>query len=134
MEGLSAEPAKWPSRKKTMVDSLAFLEGSTASLASTAAGVAAELAAAGCCCDRAETGIRSNVARGRWMRIRISPRKWFDYSQKYREAEGGEMSSECRYAGVSIGRYATDRFVGNGLQGSLAGSVERAGQIRKTQP
>src|SRR5882762_2679886 len=87
MEGLSAEPAKWPSRKKTMVESLASLDGSTASLASTAVGVVAGLAAAGCCWDRAEIGIRSNVARARWMRIRISPRKWFDYSQEYREAE-----------------------------------------------
>src|SRR3981189_3643029 len=87
MEGLSAEPAKWPSRKKTMVESLAFLEGSTASLASTAAGVAAGLAAAGCCWDRAVTGTRSSVARARWMRILISPRKWFDYHYKYGEAE-----------------------------------------------
>src|SRR6267154_6914005 len=87
MEGLSAEPAKWPSRKKTMVESLASLEGSIASLASTAVGVAAGFAAAGCCWDRAATGRKSSVARARWMRIRISPRKWFDYSQKYREAE-----------------------------------------------
>src|SRR5258706_16455347 len=87
MEGLSAEPAKWPSRKKMMVESLAFFEGSTASLASTAAGVAAGLAAAGCCWDRAETGITSSVTRARYMRIRISPRKWFDYYPKYREAE-----------------------------------------------
>src|SRR5882724_919064 len=102
MEGLSAEPAKWPSRKKTMVDSLAFLEGSTTSLASTAAGVAAGFAAGGCCCDRAETGIRNSVARAMWMRIRISPRKWFDYSQKYREAERREIFSEYRYSGVNI--------------------------------
>src|SRR5258707_12983168 len=87
MEGLSGEPAKWPSRKKTMVESLASLEGSIASLASTAVGVAAGFAAAGCCWDRAATGRKSSVARARWMRIRISPRKWFDYSQKYREAE-----------------------------------------------
>src|SRR5258707_15652717 len=87
MEGLSAEPAKWPSRKKTMVESLAFLDGSTASLASTAAGVAAGFAAAGCCWDRAEMGIRSNVARARWMRIRISPSKGFGYYPKYREAK-----------------------------------------------
>src|SRR5882724_4109728 len=85
MEGLSAEPVKWPSRKKTMVESLASLEGSTASLASTAAGVVAGFAAAGCCCDRAETGIRSNVARARWMRIRISLQVWVDCTKSIRE-------------------------------------------------
>src|SRR6266436_2216587 len=102
MEGLSAEPAKWPSRKKTMVESLAFLEGSTASLASTAAGVAAGLAAAGCCWDRAETGIRSSVARARYMRIRISPRSGLTTIRSIGRQKGGGISSECRYAGVSI--------------------------------
>src|SRR5882762_5641176 len=102
MEGLSAEPAKWPSRKKTMVESLASLDGSTASLASTAVGVAAGFAAAGCCWDRAATGRKSSVARARWMRIRISPRKWFDGSISIGRQKGGEMFSEYRYSGVSI--------------------------------
>src|SRR6267142_1164265 len=102
MEGLSAEPAKWPSRKKTMVESLAFLEGSTASLASTAAGVAAGLAAAGCCWDRAVTGTRSSVARARCMRIRISPRGGLTAQEVLGREDGGGRFSECRYAGVSI--------------------------------
>src|SRR5712671_5981598 len=102
MEGLSAEPAKWPSRKKTMVDSLAFFEGSTASLASTAVGVAAGLAAAGCCWDRAEMGIRSSVARAMWMRMRISPRGSLAALEVLGREDGGERFSEGRYAGVSI--------------------------------
>src|SRR6266478_98300 len=100
MEGLSAEPAKWPSRKKTMVESLVSLEGSTASLASTAVGVAAGLAAAGCCWDRAEMGIRSNVARARWMRIRISPRGGLPALEVLGRKDGGERFWEGRYAGV----------------------------------
>src|SRR5712672_1408518 len=107
MEGLSAEPAKWPSRKKTMVESLAFFEGSTASLASTAVGVAAGLAAAGCCWDRAETGIRSTVERVRWMGIRISPRCGLSAVK----LEQGRMAKEGLpskwYVEGSIGDHAT---------------------------
>src|SRR5882762_371146 len=98
MEGLSAEPAKWPSRKKTMVESLAFLEGSTASLASTAVGVAAGLAAAGCCWDRAEMGIRNSVARARWMRIRISPRGGLTTITSMEKQSGEEI-----FFGVQVG-------------------------------
>src|SRR5712675_1628722 len=103
MEGLSAEPAKWPSRKKTMVESFAFFEGSTASLASTAAGVAAGLAAAGCCWDRAEMGIRSSVARARWMLIRICPRSGLATIRSI-----GRQNGEGIFFGVQVCRVSID--------------------------